>query len=207
MKIRLLLLDREFFNFETVRYLKRAHDPFLMPVTRRGRRPKSPDIAWPWRFWTWKRSGWGTHRLTNEGKTSEVKVCVSLGNLSGRFRKRGRRRFVYAYWGIKPTSIARLRNTYRRRFGIESSYRQMNEARIRTCTRKPILRLLIAGLALLLRNVWVWIHRTLLAEHRGGHLRLHLEQLRFGALLLHLQHYAEAFLGLTEMLMQPRPPT
>ena len=47
---------------------------------------------------------------------------------------------------------------YRKRFGIETSYRQMHEARIKTCTRNPKLRLLFIGIALVLRNVWVWLH-------------------------------------------------
>ena len=42
---------------------------------------------------------------------------------------------------------------HRTRFGIEASYRQLHEARIKTCTRDP--RLLFVGIALVLRNVWV----------------------------------------------------
>jgi hypothetical protein len=37
----------------------------------------------------------------------------------------------------------------------------MNEARIRTRTRDPSQRLLFVGIALVLRNVWVWSHFTL----------------------------------------------
>jgi putative transposase len=48
-----------------------------------------------------------------------------------------------------------VRRTYRRRFGIETSYRQMNQGRIRTSTRRPELRLLFVAVALILRNVWV----------------------------------------------------
>jgi hypothetical protein len=44
--------------------------------------------------------------------------------------------------------------TYRSRFGIESSYRQMNQARLRTCSRSPELRLLAVAIAFVLRNLW-----------------------------------------------------
>jgi hypothetical protein len=37
---------------------------------------------------------------------------------------------------------------------IETSYRQMNKARIKTCTRDPRRRLFFVGIALLQRNVW-----------------------------------------------------
>ncbi len=71
----------------------------------------------------------------------------------------------------------------RRRFGIESSYRQLQQARIRT----PKLRLLFVGVALVLRNVWVWLHATRLADP-GAELRL--ERLRFRRLLEWLAMYA-----------------
>ena len=55
--------------------------------------------------------------------------------------------------------------TYRKRFGIETSYRQMHECRIRTSTRKPILRLLYFALAMLMRNCWIWFERVCVTEN------------------------------------------
>jgi IS4 transposase len=75
----------------------------------------------------------------------------------------GRQALVYAYWGLKPSSYQGVHETYRLRFGIESSYWQLQQARIRTCTRQPQQRLLFVAVALLLRNVWVWLHREVLA--------------------------------------------
>ena len=60
-----------------------------------------------------------------------------------------------------------IREDYRHLFGIETRCRQMNPARIRTCTRNPLLRLLYVEIALILVNVWVWLHNTFFAE-RGG---------------------------------------
>jgi IS4 transposase len=136
--------------------------------------------------------------LKNKGRRETVDVCVAIDNYAGRHGKRGRRKLVFACWGIRRATPASIRETYRKRFGIESSYRQMNEARIRTCCRNPVLRLLFAGIALILRNAWVFIHRTILADRRGPVLRLHLEKLRLTTLLLHLQHYAEDALGLAD---------
>jgi putative transposase len=199
VKVHFLLLDREFYSLEVVRYLKRAHYPFLMPVVRRGRRPKSPEKAQgPWKFWACKRSGWARHTLRNQGRRENVDVCVAIDDYAGRWGKRGRRILVYACWGIPHWPPCCVRETYRQRFGIESSYRQMNQGRIRTCSRDPALRLLFAGIALILRNAWVLLHRTLLADRHGPHLRIHLERLRLATLLLHLQRYAEALLGIAD---------
>jgi len=80
----------------------------------------------------------------------------------------------------------------------------MNEARIRTCTPSPLLRLFFVGLALILRNVWVWFHLTTLSERCGRRLVLHLERLRFRDLLLNLQRVVESVLGITQVL-SPQP--
>ena len=40
-----------------------------------------------------------------------------------------------------------MRATYRCRFGMESSYRQAQQARMRTSRRKPAVRLLCVGVA------------------------------------------------------------
>ena len=85
--------------------------------------------------------------------------------------------------------------TYRLRFGIETSYRQMHEARIRTTTRRPEVRLLYVGIALVLRNLWVWLHSTLLAMPRRGGRVILLERLRWATLLLWLLHVVEEAFG------------
>jgi putative transposase len=70
----------------------------------------------------------------------------------------------------------------------------LRQARIATTTRDPVLRLLFVGLALLLRNVWVWLHWEVLSHPRRGGRRIDLDQLPFRAMLLWLQHVAEALL-------------
>ena len=44
---------------------------------------------------------------------------------------------------------------YRQRFGIETSYRQMNQVRARTPSRNPVLRLLLVGLAFIMFNLYI----------------------------------------------------
>lgn len=207
VKCRLLLLDRGFYSVAVIRYLQSARVPFLMPVVQRGRKPKQGKPATGTRaFAAWKKSGWSTHTLktpkaTKYGKTATVGICVSCGNFAGKWKRHGRRTFVYAYWGFQPGSTRWVRETYRKRFAIETTYRQMNEARIRTCTRNPLLRLFFFGLAMILRNVWVWFHLTKLSERHGRRLTVHLERLRFRDLLLHLQRVVEATLGITQTLL------
>jgi len=113
---------------------------------------------------------------------------------------------VYAWGGrAQPSSPQWVQETYRQRFGIETSYRQLHQARIRPSTRDPLLRLLYVGVALLLRNVWAWLHWEVLSQPRKGGRRINLGQLTFRGMLLWLEHYAEQWLGVKEEILTQRP--
>jgi hypothetical protein len=90
------------------------------------------------------------------------------------------------------------------RFGIESSDRQMHEARIRTTSRRPEVRWLYARIALVLRNVWVWLHDALLSTPRRGGRLIELERLRWETLLLWLLQVAEAMFGVADTTFTER---
>ena len=205
---RYLLLDKEFCSVEVIRYLQAARHAWLMPLVARGNKadhPKGPSGSRV--FCGWKRGGWSRYTMTNAGgKKATFAVCVKCRNLRGERGKHGREALVYAFGGrLQPSSPLWVKETYRSRFGIETSYRQMNQARIRTCTRDPLLRLLYVGVALILRNLWAWLHWEVLAHpHRGGR-RLDLGQLRFRAMLLWLQHHAEQLFGIHEEISAQRP--
>ena len=203
LRVRYLLLDRGFYGLDVVQHLQSIRCPFLMPVVHRGRKPKRtrPDqLRGTRRFLAWKKSGWSTHVMRNNKRQATVKICVAcLPPRTGRRRKRSRRPLVFAFWGFRPGSPASVRQEYRKRFGIESSYRQMNQGRIRTCSRNPRVRMFLAALALILRNVWVWLHGSVLGQVRGRGMQLRLELLRLRTMLLMLQRCAEEWLGCSEM--------
>jgi putative transposase len=205
---RLLLLDRGFYSVVVIRYLYRARYPFIMPVVRHGRAaddPRGPSGTNV--FAAAKCSSWYTYTLTNADKqTATVLICVHCRNWQGQRRRHGRQTLVYACWGIATYSTAWVYQTYRRRFGIETSYRQLNEARIKTTTRDPTLRLLFVAIALILRNVWVWVHRQLLATpHRGGR-KLNLGLLPFKMLLLWLAYLAVQTFGIVDSVALAQAP-
>src|SRR5688572_5634316 len=202
----LLLLDRGFYSVAVVRYLQAARHPFLMPVVCHGRSPKQPGgPTGSHVFRTWKTSGWSTYTLADAKKrTATVSICVKCRNYRGQWKRHGRQAMVYAYWGYRPASPDSVFTTYRTRFGIETSYRQMHEGRIRTTSRRPEVRLLCAGIALVLRNVWVWLHYTVLAMPRRGGRVILLERLRWETLLLWLRHVAEERFGVADVTYTER---
>jgi putative transposase len=134
-----------------------------------------------------KHSHWITYTLKSakEGRVT-LDLAAVCHNMRGQRGRHQRETLLYATWGVKHRPLSWLRATYRRRFGIEASYRQSHQARIRTSSRKPASRLLFLGVALVLRNVWGWLHAEVMAQPQRGarHLRPH--ALRFAHLLLWL---------------------
>jgi Transposase DDE domain len=196
---RYLLLDRGFCSVDVIRYLQSGRYAWLMPLVLRGRKADHPKgVSGSRIFATRKRSGWGEYTMTSSTKRrARFRVCVKCRNLRGERGRHGREALVYAFGGpLRPSSYAWVKETYRSRFAIETSYRQMHQARIRTCTRDPLLRLLYVGVALLLRNVWVWLHWQGLARRQRGGRRIDLGRLSFRKMLVWLQHWAEARLGI-----------
>jgi Transposase DDE domain len=207
VKARLVLLDRGFYGVDVIRYLQAARQPFLMPAVIRGKKADDPRGPSGTRvFAAKKRSGWFEYTVTGGSKrTATVSICVSCRNYRGRWKRHGRWAMVYACWGVKGRSCVWVRETYRTRFGIESSYRQMNQARGRTTTRRPELRLLYVGLALLLRNEWVWLHFEVLSTPRRGGRLICLERLRLRAMLHWLLQVIEEKYGTTCEAPTERP--
>src|SRR6202035_2717538 len=130
--------------------------------------------------------------------TASVDVAV-------KFRRKWRKRpwskqrpsrvLVYACWGLRGRDpdwvdqmyqsrrVEWIRQTYRGRFGIETSHRQLNQGRGWTTSRCTVRRLLLVGLALLLRNVWARLHLVVLAQRCRGGPRLDSEALHLATLL------------------------
>jgi len=183
LKIKHVLLDRAFFNVPVVEFLKAESLPFLMPVVIRGRAPKKGRKVTGLRWIKRQRAGRYPHTMKRGKREVTISVCVGYRRHRNRKdRKQRRQKLLFAAWRMRgsPTD---LRERYRKRFGIETSFRQMRQARIYTCVRNPRLRLFFLAIALILRNMWVWIHETQLADGSGDTLTVRLERLRFKRML------------------------
>jgi putative transposase len=98
---------------------------------------------------------------------------------------------------IKPTAGA---------LGLRPAYRQLNEARIKTTTPDPALRLLFVAIALILRNAWAWVHYQLLAIPCRGGRKLNLGLLPFKTLLLWLAYLAIQTFGIVDSVAMAQAP-
>jgi Transposase DDE domain len=188
LRIKLLLLDRGFYSVRVIQDLITAELPFIMPAVKRGKKPTTPGgPTGTYAVAAAKQGRWTSYTLTSprEGHV-DFDLAVVCHNTRGQRGRHQRETLLYATWGVTHRPLRWIRQTYRRRFGIESSYRQLHQARIRTSSRKPALRLVFMGVALVLRNVWVWLHAEVMAQPRRGAQHLRPQSLRFARLLVWL---------------------
>ena len=188
MRLKLLLLDRGFYSVRVMRDLIMGALPFIMPAVKRGKKPTTPGgPTGTYALAAAKESQWTSSTLKSpqEGQV-DFDLAVVCHNTRGHRGRHQRAALLYATWGVKHRPWRWIRATYRGRFGIESSYRQVHQARLRTSSRNPALRLLFVSVALVLRNVWVWLHAEVLAEPQRGARQRRPEAMRFARLLLWL---------------------
>jgi putative transposase len=154
--IQRVYLDSGFASVPVFKTLARRRLAYLVPLPARGR---SGGVRV---LFTGPRSYRTNYTLDSHTfGTCRVPVAVRLRYYRGRKHKHGRWWLVYAASqlprGISPQQVAQW---YRRRFGIETTYRLMNRVRARTSSRSPVLRLLLVGLALVLVNLDVTLRRA-----------------------------------------------
>lgn len=201
---RVFLMDRGFNNAGVVRYLQAARYPFILPQAVHGKLPKDGSLRGLRAIRARHPTGWTTYSWRPVGQRRvTVDRCVCRRRRADR---KGHRAFLYACGRVRGTPRW-VKTTDRSRFGIETSDRQMHRARIRTATRRPLVRLFLVAVALLLRNLWAWVHWTALARRRRGGRRVRLERRRFATLLLWLAHLAEATFHYTDRTRAEHPPT
>ena len=134
-KIKGLYLDKEFFTVKVINYLTHRKTPFIIPCVKRG---PSGGIR---KLFKGKKSYSTEYTMHSKENEATFQVNVVVKYSKGKYNRNGLKYFAYAVHNMN-LPIKNTFKEYRKRFGIESSYRLMNQARIRTSTKKPVLRLL-----------------------------------------------------------------
>lgn len=95
-------------------------------------------------------------------------VGVARKYSKGRYGRQGVEWFAFVLLGPIRSPLHQIYQAYCLRFGIESTYRLMNQVRARTTSRSPGPRLLYAGIAPSLVNIWVYLKWAYLSWPRRG---------------------------------------
>ncbi len=147
-KLRAVFLDRGFYNYAVLSWLKAQGITAVVPLRLGSRQRKKWERG--------QRSYTTTHRLKGPRPGDpplEVTIHVVVRYQMGRkWSKHGCQYLIYAVLGEMP--LKEVADRYRGRFGIESSYRILGQALARTSSRSPALRLLQVGVGMLLQTSW-----------------------------------------------------
>jgi hypothetical protein len=156
IRIRRVFLDKGFCSKPVFKVLNQHKLSYVTPIPVCG---KSGGVRSLFQGKSRK-----TSYTFNSPKYGQYKVqAVAVKRYSkGRYGRHKSKWFAYAVTGL-PVGIlpAQVFELYRQRFGIESSYRQMNQVRARTSTRNPVIRLLLVGLAFVLFNLYISLRQNL----------------------------------------------
>lgn len=162
IRIKKAYLDKGFYSIAVIRLLKARDLPFIIPAVTR----QNGGVG---KLFIGLASYATTYTLRNQELGSEtVDLAIARKYSKGRYRRQRSKWFAYVTYRIR-TQPLQIFQFYRRRFGIESSYRQMNRVRARTSSTNPALRLLFVGVAFLILNLWVVLKRHWRCDiHRRG---------------------------------------
>lgn len=167
--VRGVALDSGFDSGETVNLLQNRGLSYVVPLRRKGS-PQTAGTTTNRRNAAWDLASGTVTTLTWETARGgdAVRTQALVHHRRGEPKKK-----VYAFGGWDASSArsmvqrARLaRRWYRKRFGIETSYRQMREGKAKTTATSVAYRLLLVGLGLVLRQVWVWLTAQVARERR-----------------------------------------
>ncbi|MBA4379418.1 MAG: hypothetical protein C0393_01805 [Anaerolinea sp.] len=154
IRFKRLYLDKGFCSIPIMGDLLAQPDlPVILAVPIRGKKGGTRALC----------QGRGSYRTAHTFRSQEHgALTVPLGVVRTFAKRRdGTRKaqwLIYALLNIPDISLRTVRKLYRRRFGIESSYRLMEKVRSRTTSHNVALRFLFMGLALLILNIcWTYL--------------------------------------------------
>jgi len=170
------VLDRGFAGIDVQDYFAEQGIPALIACPIRGKTGGTRALCRG-------RKGYRTqHTFSSQGgkkqRTAEVAVCRTY--TTAQRTKRLKRRlmwqvFILIHVDMKPQQV---RQVYRYRFGIETSYRCANQVRGWTTSPNPALRFLLMALAVYLLNVWVALRWRYTQIPRRGRRKLNCKAFR-----------------------------
>ncbi|WP_114579690.1 ISH3 family transposase [Saliphagus sp. LR7] len=159
-EIAALLADRGFYAGASIERLDAAASVAL-PVIRGGKQ-MAAKLDTTISYWT--------EYLMYEGSERELRfplaVCVSYQQ--GNRGKHGLLVRAYVACDLADRTPKEVEALYQKRSAIETAFRTMREARARTSTTDPTVRLLFVLVSFLLRNLWLIVRWGVLATPRRG---------------------------------------
>lgn len=165
-----LYLDKGFCCGEMIRYLQIAGQAAILACPIRGKKGGIRALCCG-------RGSYTTDYTFTDGTSARL-ALVDTRVRDPKLKRKVRKwlAFVVIHLDWPPKQV---KARYRRRFGVEVSYRILRQVKVLTNSRNPALRFFLLGLGLLMQNVWI-LARWLFTRRPGkGRYKLIPSLLRF----------------------------
>jgi len=141
-----LYLDKGFCSGKIIEYLQRTQQAAVLACPIRGKQGGIRALCHG-------RGGFTTAYAFADGTTARL-ALVDTRKRDPKTKRKQRKWLAFVLVNLDWTPH-QVYTKYRRRFGIEASYRLLRQVKVLTNSRNPALRFFLLGLGLLMQNVWV----------------------------------------------------
>jgi len=204
LKLHRLLLDRGFAGIEVQNYLAEHQIPALIACPIRGKRGGTRALCVGHRSYRTQHTF--TNHQTGQARTADVVICrvFTTAKRTKRLRRRASWQvFILIHLDMTPRQVRRV---YRRRFGIETSYRCSHKVRGWTTSPNPAYRFLLMALSVLLVNIWVRLRWWFTQRPRRGRRLLDVKAFELARFAKFLRRALEQQYGCVHQITAVVPP-
>ena len=164
-----LYLDKGFASSPIVNHLKERKQPAILACPIRGKEGGTRALCRG-------RSSYTTDYTFTDGTQATLAFKATLVPDKTGKRRRKWLAFIVILLDWSPDKV---HEEYRRRFGVECSYRILRRVRASTTSRNPIFRFLLLAIGLVLTNAWVFLRWEFARLKATGPRRVDEARLRF----------------------------
>jgi putative transposase len=166
---KVLYLDKGFAASPITDYLTLIEQPAIIASPIRGKTGGTRVLCQG-------RSSYKTFHSYHGGTPVTMALKASL--VPDQTGKR-RRKWLAFIVILLDWTVEKIYQEYRRRFGVECSYRLLRRVRATTTSRNPALRFFLLSIGLILTNAWVFLRWEFARLMAAGPRRVEEERLRF----------------------------
>jgi putative transposase len=146
-QIQVLYLDKGFASTKIIDHLKERKQPAIIACPIRGKDGGTRALCQG-------RKSYQTEYTFTDGTQATISLKATLVPDKSGKRRRKWLAFIIIELDWTPEKV---HHEYRRRFGIECSYRLMRRVRAMTTSRNPAVRFFLLAVGMILVNAWVFL--------------------------------------------------
>jgi hypothetical protein len=203
IRIKRLFLDKGFGSITVMAYLTHQGLPAVIACTIRGKTGGTRALC------QGRKSYRTTHTFQGQdGLTFTANLAVCRAFTTAKRTKRLKPRLVWLVYilinlDLAPKAVRRL---YRKRFGIETSYRCSGQVRGWTTSNNPAYRFVLMALTFVLLNVWIHLRWLFTQVPRRGRRRLDTKRFELSRLAKFIRRALEDHYGCVREIVAPAAP-